>query len=232
MTFVPGMLGAVAGFKTVVIPPLLGITEASYNGSDGGSISWPAGRQVGDVAVLFDLKYTLSGSSGSYSVPSGFTELAAYDPSMNGGTQSFAASYRLLDGSESGSISGMGGGLDQHKHLALYRGTNRAILKVAANGFFAIGSNNPPPTNINATIGPAPKAVFGWLSFWGVGNFSSQTPAFATQNNRSTDVPGSGNDDWVSRFYRTLYQPGDTLFNHTVDYNASAIMAGGQLTFS
>lgn len=140
------------------------------------------------------------------------------------------AQYRMLDGTETGNISGMSNDM-QHKYLALYRGTNRRILNVTADAWFALGSNNPPATNINATTGSAPKAVFGWLSNLGVGNFAIQTPAFVTQSNRTTDPPGSG-DDYVSRFYRTLYQRYDTLFNHTVDYNSPAVMAGGQLLFS
>lgn len=129
--------------------------------SSSTTITAPSGIQAGDLLVLLDRADNLS--LPSTVVPTGFTSIANVN---NGSGMRQIVSYKLATGSEGGaSITGMAGGLDVNKALAVFRGNVPiASISVASLNAPAPTDANPTAQNVTAAGGTVPLIVFGCYS--------------------------------------------------------------------
>lgn len=139
------------------------------------SVTWPAGIQVGDVAVFFD---TVSDNP-TLAYPAGFTPLA----NVTGATLYVSAiSYKICDGTEAGTLTGMTFVLTMGaKVLLVFRG-NKPVAQVTPSGWQLTSAIGTPPAlqNIVASAGATPLIVCGWGAGGTVStvSFTTAAPAF------------------------------------------------------
>jgi len=144
------------------VAPLTSITRVlSAVATNSTTVAWPA-VQAGDLAVFSDF---CNNSGGPAAVlPSGFTLI---DTRLHIVRRSHL-SYRLCDGSESGNITGMVGGVSSAKVLEVFRG-NRAFLSATVNNLQAqFDGSDPAPQTQNTTAVPGPTLTVGFYSALGV----------------------------------------------------------------
>lgn len=135
-------------------------TAQFIGGNNGsGAISWPAGTQAGDLAVL-----TGAGNSGM--ICSGFSQLG--DQSING--TSYARSmWRVLDASAVSNPPTPGTPSSGHWGLMVFRGPTQATKKVGqSSGSVSAQSKAATSkffiaTSVNIQAG-VPSVVSGWTS--------------------------------------------------------------------
>lgn len=193
---IPGMTGPVAITGEFEEIPLSTISVAASNWSeDSASVAYPAGFTLrkGDVALLFDCVTRGPSSSNVPAVtPDGYTNLlnqTASTVELSGsefGKLRSIISCRVLDGSESGTLTGMLQNRYEGKGLLIVRGNVR-IKGVTLNGSsFQGGGVNPSERTINADTGTPPLLVFGWTARGADAAFTQNSPAFASHISEPT----------------------------------------------
>jgi hypothetical protein len=220
MSFIPGMSGV--NGATGGLSPLTSIAVAGVNFSESSaSVAYPAGLELqeGDAAIFFDF-CTRSPTNNNVQnvVPVGYTQLQTstgntfeFEPSEFGKCR-YTLSYRILDGSEIGTITGMIEDRNEEKFLMVVRG-NVPIVSVSTHDYEFLGaSSNPAAGTILATTGSLPLIALSQVIKTGTAPaFTTQTPAFATTYNAAT------------RFLAgyTVYNSGPQ--NHSVDSDGAGI---------
>ncbi|MER8464178.1 hypothetical protein [Mesorhizobium sp. M1396] len=108
MQFMEGLLAPIIGGAA---GPVTSITLFSTTTSTSDTIAWPASIRSGDVAVLADRAATLTGVPPPSVIPTGFIGLTDDQTTQGVGqvSQRLITSWRLLDGSETGLITGLNG---------------------------------------------------------------------------------------------------------------------------
>lgn len=142
------------------------------------TIAWPGGIQAGDVAILSD--EALSVGTVTPVTPSGFTGIVSVGGASN--KPLHMLSRKILDGTETGSITGMNGGLGNGKLLRIFRG-NKPIVSVTASSWNSEATDGDPSSQAVAAPSAAPAVVIG-MAYGSSGSetFSTASPAFdATQ---------------------------------------------------
>lgn len=186
----------------------VGGLEISYFGaaeSSASTITWPAGVIGGDrdIAVLFDA--ARSGSLPTEVIPSGFTKITGAN---NGSSSRGTVSYKILTGSESGSLTGQNGSTQNAKGMVIFRASRAIVGVTLSTPNVAVNNGNPAAQNVVATGEPAPLIVLGQAAADNAASFSTQTPAFG-----ATVVTGGGNQIIGYTIYNT------SPANQTVDMN-------------
>lgn len=97
-----------------------------YAAQGGGTttLGWPPGRQTGDIAILIQNARSSSSTIPSDATPSGFTQLSTDSGIATGSSTGARASvsYRVLDGSESGILSGgLSGNIATRSYMWIFR---------------------------------------------------------------------------------------------------------------
>lgn len=186
--------------------------------SGAATVAWPVGVGNGDLAVLFDL----AGGVGTplKVLPTGFTEI--------GGASNSSArilfSLRLCDGTETGNIVGLAGGIIQGKNLHVLRANVPILAATVAGLQIELTGGNPASQTLLASAGKAPLVNFAARG--GAGNtFSVESPALATKLTNSSgvnlvsgfrgymsspadntfDAADTGSFDWLTSFYLELF---------------------------
>lgn len=181
------------------------------------TITWPGSLQAGDAAVLMDGSVTFGAQTAIF--PAGFTTIV--NASTGAGTEPRSiVSSRVLDGSESGTITGMTG-LSSGKLLLIFRG-NIPITSVTPSTWNSEATSGNPSSQV-VSAPTTPGVVFGF-AFAG-SSFSTASPAFdATQA-----FAGSGSD--AIGGYK-IYNSSPAA--HTIDMNdfGSNILISGSLSFA
>lgn len=138
---------------------LTSIANQGSSQSTGSTVSWGS-PQAGDVAVLFDFARDAgTGAPPAKVVPAGFTEIDSTSTATSNGYRS-TISYKICDGSESGSITGQNGGVNR-KILTVYRGdVPISSVSVSTVNSFAADAD-PPAQTISASGGVAPLVCLG-----------------------------------------------------------------------
>jgi len=223
MTSIPGTYGLYRGSAGPVANiSLLSVT----NGDSSQTMAWPAGIQAGDVAILIDRAALLTGAPPASVTPTGFTVITDDQITQASGqvSQRLVTSYRVLDGSETGSISGMvaNGGA---KILYIIRGDS-PIVAVAPSAFNHVATAaDPAAQTVSASGQPTPLIVLGVaIASNGSAAFTTATPAFdATQ-------PGGIASPAIAGY--KIYNA--SAANHTVDMADLGvnILISGYLKFS
>lgn len=181
MSFLPGTFPGLSGGGGVPITDAAAFAagsstlQATYGletllfiasvSDDAASLTAMSDIRAGDLLVWYD--WTLGGG---LVVPSGFTQIG----NTLAGSAVAVTAYKIADGSESGAtISGMSGGLAQHKFLLQFRAegsiSNVAVQDVAQQ----ITNGNPSSQTCNASGGTVPLVVIGTYS--SSGDVSSRT---------------------------------------------------------
>lgn len=176
------MAGAqVAGLIASLGGGLTSVSLFSSTTSTASTIAWPGSLQAGDLALLTD--YAGGVSVPTTVVPSGFTQIA----NVVGGTVSrMIESYRILDGTETGNITGMSS-VGQTKVLRIFRG-NKAIVTVTPSTWNGEGTTGNPSPQVVSAPGSVPCLILGAATG---GSFSTASPAFdGTQAVGTTSVTG------------------------------------------
>jgi hypothetical protein len=133
-------------------PPLTSIAFQTSATSKAQTITCPTIQQ-NDVAILFDATGNNSGTV-SNAIPSGFTQLQT----SAGSLVRVTASYKVLDGSESGaSFSGMTGN-HMAKVLLIFR-PDSVVSSVATSTFLEEMTNGNPAAQTIAASGQTPPLI-------------------------------------------------------------------------
>ncbi len=155
-------------------PALVSLAYVTHVSSTTNAISWPGGIQSGDVAFLFDCGQGITAPSEV--VPGGFTKFAG---GTSDGIRS-VSSYKILTGSESGSITGMDGSSNDVKMLVIFR----ANIPISTLTIVALKEqytgNSPSPQTVNPSAEIVPVVVIGCIgSHSGPADYQFTTsPAF------------------------------------------------------
>lgn len=224
MSFIPGMSGVHGAGGG--LSPLSTISVAGVNFSESSeTIAYPPAVELreGDVALFFDFcTAENNGSAPTTVIPFGYTALQNSTGNTfeidapDVGRCRFILSYKILTGSEFGTLTGMIENRNEEKFLMIVRG-NVPIAGVTVHDYSFLGANsNPPETTITSGSGQVPLLAFAQVLK--TGNppaFTAQSPAFANMFNTPT------------RFIvgYTVYNTNPV--NHTVDSDASGIGGAG-----
>lgn len=164
----PGMIAPMAGLGD----GLRSIALVGFSVSTGATISWPAGRQVNDLAVLVDMAANTDSSYPSGVTPSGFSAITTADGNSNFLYGRVRVSRKKLVGGESGSLTGMNATMNR-KILAVWR----------PNWDWGYGSHigtqirvdletNPPSRSVNIGANQPPIIALGYKGTSNSGSLS------------------------------------------------------------
>lgn len=155
---------------------LKSITLVGFTTSSSSSISWPAGRQADDLAVMVDMAFQ-SASYPNYVTPSGFTIIQSNGDQDSLFYARFRISYKKLLGSESGTLTGMsvGGeeGSDTRKVLAIWRPSwNWSFGSHIGTSFTFRVNANPAARSVSVGVNAAPLIALGFKHTSNTGSLS------------------------------------------------------------
>lgn len=97
------------------------ISTVAFTTSSSSTISWPAGRQANDLALMVDMSFQSDGSYPTAVTPSGFSVIQTESNTVTFIHSRIRISYKKLVGTESGSLTGMASTLDTRKVLVILR---------------------------------------------------------------------------------------------------------------
>lgn len=156
-----------------------GLTSVSLfasTSSSTSSLAYPGSITAGDVAVV--LVYRQGTESGSN--PSGFTNIASATTGSGDATTTYVL-YKILDGSETGSVSVITGATNSGSAMLVFRG-NAPITTVTPGTFTVEVSGIPAPSNQVVTVGSTtPLAVVAVCGASGTAGFGTWSPAYDAQ---------------------------------------------------
>lgn len=201
------------------LPFIFGNTSTSNNTT---TLNWPSGKQTGDVVFVASVRDDGLGGPFTYyapSAPTGFTEIYRNSFTNGSGEGWFCVSYRIINGSEAGTISGLHGTDIAHIAIGVRNcGTsivvdaysvNRTNTTSVANGTFnapdvldittvrensgllAFGFIDNNPAIFNS--GPSGYTYLGNSIFGSSGTAASVGAAFATAKNIGVQSPTTFN---------------------------------------
>ncbi len=146
------------------VAPITSITQPTSATSTSGTITWPT-VQAGDIAVMADFASGLGVPTTV--VPDGFTNACVQD---NGASAKWMVSYKVCDGTESGSLTGMSS-IVHRKILAIFRPDVPAASAVHGGEQHGTATNaNPTAITVAASSGGAPLIIIGTYSSSGAIN--------------------------------------------------------------
>lgn len=171
------------------------ITQFSNTTSTSSTISWPGSLAAGMVAILIDYARSSNNSAAPTDVvPSGFTGFSNGTASAAGSltTNGFRirASYKLLTGSESGSITGMNGSSANDKRLLIYQGASPITSIVFASSVAAEATTGNPSSKSGTSTTPPSVMVGAAGTNTGTPAFSTESPAFGSTSSSSNVIVG------------------------------------------
>ena len=183
------------------------------------TIPWPAGIQAGDLAVLTDTSMNFS-TPGTV-VPTGFTQIV----NVTGGGTLVARviqSYRILDGTESGSITGNLSSYSYNsKILYIFRGNVLISTVTPSTWNSQATTGDPNAQTVLASSGTPPLIVLGCgLGANGGEIFTTASPTFdATQQYGNAAANISGYKIYTS-------SPADHSIDVSANGNPNALVSG------
>lgn len=190
----------------------ISLTFVGYASSSTSSITIPAGAQEGDLAVLMDgVEYE---STRTYGLPSNWARLS---PTTTGAHLAAQFLVSKLNSTQVGGYSlavGTTTDFNYRKQMYVFRPSSSfstVSLSDPVNGEYNTG--NPSAQVLSCSGGTPPVLVFGYgISRSGAFSFSTMSPAL---DRTDSLAPGTTS----SRSGYKLYNPGDTISNHTIDMN-------------
>lgn len=176
--------------------------------STAATITWPGSLQSGMVAFLIDHANNAAGTPTSVT-PSGFTNI----PLSGTSTDSFhraLVSYKILTGSESGSLTGMDGTGQDRKVMWIFTGTQPITGVTITSATSQLTSNNPASQNITVSSGTPPLVFLASAS-----NLNNSSSAFSTASPAFDSTLATSSGLLISgyKIYNSLPQ------DHTIDMN-------------
>lgn len=194
--------------------PLTLAYQASAN-STASTITWPS-IQANDIAFIAD---RANGTSlPAEVVPTGFTKITR--ACVTSGNHRLTVSYKILTGSESGSLTGQNGNQNNQKVMQIFR-PSQAVSTINFGGLVAQQTDaDPASRTVQASGSRTPSIVFGIVSTpSATTSFATASPSFdgtdATSNTRTVmgykvyntspsdhtiDMADAGNDNIFSTF--------------------------------
>lgn len=152
-------------FPSVTATAVAGALTLSYfasASSAAATINYPASIQAGDLIVLFDSATEYSSGYTTLVIPSGYTAITTFDYNYTITYLRTAVSYKIANGSETGSVTGMNA-TSNAKAMLVFRGSS-AISSITS---VPIGTNitslDPASINVTASGGTPPLIVFGYF---------------------------------------------------------------------
>lgn len=138
--------------------PLTPLTVVDSNSSNGNpNITYPSGLQSGDLLLLADFGVNSSGGAPSSVLLSGFTSII----NEAVGNARLIVSYKISNGTESGSATGMDATSTIAKLIAAFRGNYPARRVFVGDPDVQVTTSNPDPQTIAASATCRPLVVFG-----------------------------------------------------------------------
>lgn len=182
----------------------VGGLEISYFGaaqSSASNVTWPASIQAGDAAFLFDANR--GGSLPAEVIPTGFTKITGDNGTFSRGT----VSYKLCVGTETGSLTGQNGSIQNAKILIVFRGSRQINTITIGSANAEVASGNPASQSVTASGQVAPLIVLGQACYdSGTVTFSTASPAFDSTFGTGVQLVGY-------KIYNTAPA------NHSIDQN-------------
>lgn len=160
--------------------------------SSSATITWPAGVEAGDLAVIWDLADTNFGSPSAV-LPSGFTRIGSH---LTDADVSTGIYYKICTGGESGSITCMDGGTQDDKILVVFSG---GVTSVNVQDVTHSVNTTTRTASASTNNGEVPLIVFGMI----YSENSSVTWSSVTAEDEAIDNAN------VSLSYK-IYNIGDT----------------------
>lgn len=137
--------------------PLTPLTAVDSNSSNGTpNITYPS-LQAGDLLLLADFGVNSVGGAPSSVLLSGFT--AIINEAV--GNARLIVSYKIADGTETGTATGMDATSTIAKLIAAFRGNYPARRVFIGDPHVQVTTNNPDPQTIAASATCRPLVVFG-----------------------------------------------------------------------
>jgi hypothetical protein len=172
--------------------------------STSSTITWPT-VAAGDIAVLFD--YAKSGSTPTEVTPDGFSNMCnssdADDRAMT--------SFKLCNGSESGSLTGMNGATTNRKCMVTFRCTPQAGY-AAYGGNTSGGFTNNDPGEFTVTSGSGRTPLIVIACYRSTGAVSPRTFTVGGSAAKDGEVSFHTNTHYVAwKFY--LSAPSDVVID-------------------
>jgi hypothetical protein len=176
-----------------------------FAGSSGPTITIPASAQTGDMAILYDMALSNSGTAPTSVVPSGWTSVSTLTGSnANGNGIRSIVSRRILTAGQAGSVvTGMNGSERDRKIMFVIR-TAMPILGVTAVGWVSrLGGGTPSSIALSSSGGTPNMVVVAFAAS------ENDVPSFSFGT--VTDTNGASATRAAYRRYTKLDSPG----NHT-----------------
>lgn len=179
-----GFGGLLNSYRFGAPPASVTLAIFSATNSNSTSVSWPAGLSAGQLAVFIDIVWLYS--SGSTTGPTGFTSLLDF-----AGTARIFISYKILTGTESGTIAGTPTATLRYNRC-LYIFDTGATSYTVANGMTwnkESTTGNPVSQTVTSSAATVPAIVFGVAhADSSTATFSTNSPALTTQQTGSADA--------------------------------------------
>lgn len=144
--------------------------------STAATITWPGSLQSGMVAFLIDHANNIINKPTDVT-PSGFTNIPLSGTAQTDGFNRVKTSYKILTGSESGSLTGMDGDSFDRKIMFIIQGTSPIASVTISDATVNLTNSDPGSETISASNGIGPVLVIGSASIG-----SSATAAFSTES--------------------------------------------------
>lgn len=134
----------------------LTLTQVLSATSMADTIAWPGSLAAGDLAVMLDQANSASnGVPPTTVVPSGFTSIVNTASAFS---HRQICSYKILTGSESGSLTGMDGVDSDSKAMLIFRGS-APITSVTVGGVTGQQTTGNPTAQVPAASGGTPPLI-------------------------------------------------------------------------
>ena len=130
-------------------------TTSTTNGT------WPSSLQAGDLAVFINCATEASTTVPTTVVPTGFTSITNSSLSASGASMKTIASYKILTGSETGTITGMNSGGTRRCHLFIYRPSSAFESVIVLTQFSETATTVPTSQSISLATKGGPYVAFG-----------------------------------------------------------------------
>lgn len=195
------------------IEPVLTMSLVAQSVSETTAISWPAGIQAGDLAIL--MQY--AGDTYSNVIIPGGSSIAYQSIAGGGGTDDCAMSLsgKVCDGTETGSFNGINASTDTTgKAILVFRG-DAATNFFAVAPFTMVGIAGDPTAQVVNAQDYLPViivlAIAGSQAAGIAADFTSASPAF------DGVVYSAAGGTRVAAFGFKIYDVGETPVAHTID---------------
>jgi len=141
-------------------PPRKTLTHVASATSTGSTISWPAGIQAGDIAILVD-NAMATGSNPTNVVPGAMTQVDTTTDSASLYNIRRTISRRICTGSESGSMTGLNGSGKNAKTLTILRPNWALGYGSHVGSSVVVSTSNPSARSVSPGVNVAPLLAVG-----------------------------------------------------------------------